>query len=87
MTDDQHSVLKDTSGRYKDRKSLEPLMRSILESVPDAMIVIDDAGQILAFSAAAERLFGYKAEDMGGKNVSSLMAGADETHHDEYIKN
>jgi len=87
MTDDQHSVLKDTSGRYKDRKSLEPLMRSILESVPDAMIVIDDAGQILAFSAAAERLFGYKAEDMGGKNVSSLMAGADEAHHDEYIKN
>ncbi len=87
MTDDQHSVLKDTSGRYQDQKSLEPLMRSILASVPDAMIVIDDTGQVLAFSAAAERLFGYQAKDMAGKNVSVLMTGADETHHDQYIKN
>lgn len=87
MTNDQHSVLTDKSGRYEDQKSLETLMRSILASVPDAMIVIDETGQVLAFSAAAERLFGYKAENMAGKNVSMLMTGADETHHDQYIKN
>lgn len=87
MVDDQPSVLKDTSGRYGDRKSLEPLMRSVLASVPDAMIVIDEVGQILAFSAAAERLFGYQAREIAGKNVSMLMTGADEKHHTQYIRN
>ncbi|MCR9269100.1 MAG: PAS domain S-box protein [Hyphomonadaceae bacterium] len=87
MTDDQHPVLQDSNGLYGDRKSLEPLMRSILASVPDAMIVINASGQILAFSAAAERLFGYTAKDIAGKNVSILMDDNHRTHHDQYIDN
>lgn len=87
MEDDQHPVLSDADGQYTDRRSLEPLMRSVLASVPDAMIVINERGQMLAFSAAAERLFGYTAKEVAGKNVSVLMAGADETHHDQYISN
>jgi two-component system sensor kinase FixL len=87
MSEPQSPILKDSSGSYGDKESLELLMQSILASVPDAMIVIDEAGQILAFSAAAERLFGYAAEDIAGQNVSVLMAGADETHHDRYIRN
>ena len=80
-------ILRDKSGSYGDKESLELLMQSILASVPDAMIVIDEAGQILAFSAAAERLFGYQAKEISGCNVSRLMAGADEKHHDQYIRN
>lgn len=87
MTDNQHPVLRDSTGRYADRESLEPLMRSILASVPDAMIVINDVGQILAFSAAAERLFGYNAKDVAGKNVSILMDENHRVHHDKYITN
>lgn len=87
MTDKPHPVLTDTSGQYADRRSLEPLMRSVLASVPDAMIVINQKGQMLAFSAAAERLFGYTANQVAGKNVSMLMTGANETHHDQYIRN
>lgn len=87
MSDSQNPVLRDASGRYGDRESLERLMRSILASVPDAMIVIDERGQILAFSAAAERLFGYAAGDIAGQNVSVLMTGADEAHHNQYIAN
>ncbi|MEM9939664.1 MAG: PAS domain S-box protein [Pseudomonadota bacterium] len=87
MAEARHPILTDVSGQYGDHESLETLMRSILASVPDAMIVIDESGQILAFSAAAEALFGYKAADMGGKNVSHLMTGADQKHHDQYIKN
>ena len=37
------------------------LLRSIMETVPDAMVVIDQRGAIQSFSAAAERLFGYSA--------------------------
>lgn len=84
MADRQTPILQGRSGRA-DRNSLEPLMRSVLASVPDAMIVIDQKGRMLAFSAAAERLFGYKASDVAGKNVAMLMTGADEKHHDNYI--
>ena len=87
MTDNQHPVLRDSSGRYGDRKSLELLMRSVLASVPDAMIVINDTGQIMAFSAAAERLFGYDAREIAGKNVSILMENNHRKHHDQYIDN
>lgn len=87
MSNDQHSVLRDEDNQYDNLDSLERLMRSILASVPDAMIVIDETGKILAFSAAAERLFGYAAKDVAGENVSMLMTGADEKHHNQYIKN
>ncbi len=87
MSEPRSPILKDSSGSYGDKESLELLMQSILASVPDAMIVIDETGQILAFSAAAERLFGYQAEDIAGQNVSVLMAGADEAHHNQYIHN
>ncbi|MEL7482508.1 MAG: PAS domain S-box protein [Pseudomonadota bacterium] len=60
-------------------------MQTVLQSVPDAMILIDEAGEMLAFSRSAEALFGYPAADVIGKNVSMLMAGADEAHHDRYI--
>lgn len=87
MTETTSHFLVDPSGGHGDRDLLATLMQTILASVPDAMIVIDERGVILAFSAAAEALFGYKTDDVIGKNVSMLMTGADETHHDQYIKN
>ena len=72
---------------FQDAGSLQSILQSILDSVPDAMIVIDDTGAILAFSRAAQTLFGYKAEDVIGRNVSCLMTQADKPHHDQYIRN
>ena len=60
--------------------------RSILATVPDAMIVIDDAGKILSFSAAAERLFGFTEAEVAGRNVSILMPSPDRELHDDYIR-
>ncbi|CAN5126353.1 PAS domain S-box protein [soil metagenome] len=61
-------------------------LRSILSTVPDAMVVIDDQGQILSFSAAAERLFGYQEAELLGSNVSRLMPSPDRERHDGYIR-
>ena len=61
-------------------------LRSILSTVPDAMIVIDEAGSILSFSAAAERLFGYTESDVVGWNVSRLMPSPDRERHDGYLR-
>ena len=87
MTDSQTQPSDNPQLETQDLASLQSLLRSILGSVPDAMIVIDDTGKVLAFSKAAEDMFGYRAEDMSGQNVSMLMTGADQEYHDRYIGN
>ena len=69
-----------------DLETLQIHLRSILASVPDGMIVINEGGTILAFSSAAEKLFGYAASDVIGRNVSLLMGGHDESNHQQYIR-
>ena len=64
----------------------ETHLRSILATVPDAMVVIDETGHILSFSAAAERMFGYKEEEVLGENVSMLMPSPDRERHDRYLE-
>ncbi|MEO5867645.1 MAG: PAS domain S-box protein [Sphingomonas sp.] len=61
-------------------------LTSILATVPDAMIVIDRHGTILSFSAAAERLFGYREAQLLGSNISRLMPFPDRARHDGYIE-
>jgi two-component system sensor kinase FixL len=63
----------------------EAHLRSILDTVPDAMIVIDERGIVQSFSAAAERLFGYAAAEICGRNVSLLMPSPYREAHDAYI--
>ncbi|MEO6381491.1 MAG: PAS domain S-box protein, partial [Nitrobacter sp.] len=63
----------------------EQHLRSILATVPDAMIVIDERGRISSFSAAAERLFGYAEADVVGENVRMLMPDPDRGRHDSYL--
>lgn len=61
-------------------------LRSILDTVPDAMVVIDETGHILSFSKAAERLFGYAEDELVGENVSTLMPSPDREQHDGYLE-
>ena len=60
-------------------------LRSILDTVPDAMIVIDERGIMSSFSSAAERLFGYTAAEAIGKNVKMLMPTTYRAAHDGYL--
>jgi two-component system sensor kinase FixL len=64
----------------------EAHLRSVLETVPDAMIVIDANGLIQSFSAAAIRLFGYAEQEVIGRNVSMLMPEPYRTQHDSYLQ-
>lgn len=63
----------------------EAHLRSILATIPDAMVVINDRGRILSFSAAAEMMFGYSESEIRGKNVSTLMPSPDRERHDGYL--
>lgn len=64
----------------------EAHLNSILDTVPDAMIVIDTAGIVQSFSATAERLFGYSADEVRGRNVSLLMPSPYREAHDAYLE-
>lgn len=63
----------------------EAHLRSILATVPDAMVVIDERGQILSFSVAAEKMFGFAEAEVVGENVSMLMPSPDRERHDGYL--
>jgi two-component system sensor kinase FixL len=81
-------MIYDITGRQAAAAALarsELHLRSILATVPDAMIVIDERGVILSFSSAAERLFGYSEAEVVGANVDILMPPSDAARHDRYI--
>ena len=63
----------------------EAHLQSVLDTVPDAMIVIDNLGLIQSFSATAQRLFGYTEQEAIGRNVSVLMPEPYRSHHDTYL--
>jgi len=63
----------------------ETLLRSILEAMPDALVVIDISGEILLFSKAAEAMFGFLASEVVGQNVSLLMPEMVREQHDVHL--
>jgi two-component system, LuxR family, sensor kinase FixL len=69
----------------RDTEAREAHLQSILDTVPDAMIVIDARGNIQSFSAAAKRLFGYEPEEVIGRNVKMLMPSPYRENHDGYL--
>ncbi|QCL97431.1 hybrid sensor histidine kinase/response regulator [Agrobacterium tumefaciens] len=88
----QSPVIIQTNNDVTDLKKMqdelarrEAHLLSILETVPDAMVVIDASGVVSSFSAAAERLFGYGAIEVVGHNVKMLMPDPDRAAHDTYI--
>jgi two-component system, LuxR family, sensor kinase FixL len=60
-------------------------LQSILDTIPEAMIVIDERGIMQSFSATAERLFGYAAAEAIGQNVRLLMPSPYREEHDSYL--
>jgi two-component system, LuxR family, sensor kinase FixL len=81
-------VIHDVTDRRAAERALqkrERHLQSILATVPDAMVVIDERGIIISFSAAAERLFGYSEAELLGRNVSLLMPSPDRDRHDAYL--
>ncbi len=65
----------------------EPLTQAILKATVDGIIVIDARGIVRSLNPAAERIFGYAAAEVVGRNVSMLMPEPYRSAHDGYLHN
>jgi PAS domain S-box-containing protein len=65
----------------------EERLRAILATAVEGIITIDDHGLIDSINPAAERIFGYAAPEVMGKNVSVLMPSPYCEEHDRYLEN
>lgn len=93
---DPHAQPRQLLGSVQDiteRRRSEALLRdrevrlvSIVETAADGILVIDDEGRIESFNPAAERLFGWSAAEVIGRNVKVLMPEPDCSQHDGHIR-
>ncbi len=81
-----HTDITDLKALQVDLAAREAHLKSILETIPDAMIVIDGRGIMQSFSTAAQRLFGYEPHEVVGKNVKMLMPSPYRENHDGYVE-
>ncbi|ORZ40498.1 adenylate and guanylate cyclase catalytic domain-domain-containing protein [Catenaria anguillulae PL171] len=74
--------------RLADRKSLAErrVLVSILNTIADGVVSINPNGSINRFNLAAEKMFGYKAEEVIGENVKILTPVSHAVKHDGYLK-
>ncbi|WP_370084513.1 PAS domain S-box protein [Streptacidiphilus sp. MAP12-16] len=74
-----------------ERKAAEERFRGLLESAPDAMVIVDDAGVIRLVNAQTEVLFGYRREELLGQLVDVLVPkrfrGNHPTRRHAYVDN
>ena len=88
---DEHYALetnRDITARKEAEAALlqsQAMGRAIVATAADAIVVIDEVGQVQSVNPACERIFGYAPGELLGKNVSVLMTGRDRSLHDHYL--
>lgn len=81
------SAIRDVS----EKETAEPFFRNLLESAPDAMVIVDEEGKITVVNTQAEKMFGYQRDQMIGRPVEFLlparMRNAHVRHRNSYADN
>jgi len=75
----------DIDKKHSSEEMSEAQTMAIVETAVDGIITIDDRGIVCFFNPAAERIFGYEATEVLGKNLNLLMPEPDRSQHDQHI--
>jgi PAS domain S-box-containing protein len=73
-------------GETQHPESEAHLLRAVVDTAVDGVILIDAVGRVLMFNPACEKLFGYAAADVIGQNVKMLMPSPYRGEHDRYLE-
>lgn len=92
-TNDIHyfvGIVRDLSERKKAAQALTDhaaRLESVLTTMVDGLLMIDETRIVHSFNPAAERIFGYCADEVVGQNIKMLMPEPYHSEHDTYVKN
>lgn len=81
-----HRAREDWAATKQSLEDQQAHLHSVLDTVPDATIVIEPDGTMTSFNAAAVRQFGYLPDEVIGRNVSILMPSPYREQHDGYLR-
>ena len=70
---------------YNEVRLSEARLRAVIDTAVDGIVMIEGDGSIVAFNPAAERLLGWQAHEVIGRNVSTLMPAPHRHAHDGYL--
>ncbi len=80
--------VRDISGRLQAEQQVQELqqrLEGIIDSALDAIITIDQAGGIVMFNTAAERMFGYAEAEITGRGIETLMPEPFRSGHSQHV--
>lgn len=91
------SALRDDKGKLRgmtkvlrditDKKKSEGKFQALLESAPDAMVIVNNFGQMVLVNAQTEKLFGYERSELMGEDVEKLIPMRYKDKHAGHRKN
>lgn len=81
------NILDDLAGEMNERTRLEERFRSLLETAPDAIVIINQVGRIVLVNAQTENLFAYTRDEMLEQTIEMLLPERFREHHPHHRAN
>jgi len=80
------ALAEENMRRLREERAADAKFRSLLEGAPDAMVIIDQRGEIILVNAQTEKVFGYPRDELLGKTVEMLVPQRYRSAHPDHRK-